>query len=386
MTVLRSGGQHEFKRHLRQAGGGVEHMLKTASQGQWTEGKKAKFDAEIASVATAVPEHKICQTEITKLGREVFPHLARLESLYGNTGIETRYACEPPDWYYEDHGWETRTAIFQRHALDLLEEVTLKAAKRASIGLDDIGALVVNTITGLAIPSLDAKLMNRLQLPHSVERLPIFGLGCGGGVGGLARAARYAQAMPAGSHVLFLTIDLCSLCLRIADPSTAMFVAAALFGDGAAGVVLRNTLGSDGAAGRGKVLAVGDHFWPNTEQIMGWDIKEDGFGVVLSPELPGLIRTEFMPALKGFLDASGMDLGEFSYHAPWRGQDPKDYSGIIGAVARGPSLFLGRAPRFRQHVVAHGSVRARQRGKRRRSGAASAYGVRPRLLSLFCCR
>ena len=287
-------------------------MLKTATQDQRAEGKRAKFDVEIASVATAVPEHRICQAESIKLAREVFPHLARLESLYGNTGIETRYACEPPDWYYQHHGWETRTAIFQRHALDLLEEVALKAAKGASIRLDDIGALVVNTITGLAIPSLDAKLMNRLQLPHSVERLPIFGLGCGGGVGGLARAARYAQAMPVGSHVLFLTVDLCSLCLRIADPSTAMFVSAALFGDGAAGVVLRNTQGSDRGVGRGTVLAVGDHFWPNTEQIMGWDIKEDGFGVVLSPELPGLIRAKFMPALRGFLDTSGIDLGEFS--------------------------------------------------------------------------
>ena len=190
--------------------------------------------------------------------------------------------------------------------------MALKAVKGASIGLDDIGALIVNTITGLAIPSLDAKLMNRLRLPRSVERLPIFGLGCGGGVGGLARAARYAQAMPAGAHVLFLTIDLCSLCLRTADPSVAMFVAAALFGDGAAGVVLRNTHGTGGGAGRGTVLAIGDHFWPNTEQIMGWDIKEDGFGVVLSPELPELIRAEFMPALNGFLDANRMDLGEFS--------------------------------------------------------------------------
>jgi len=287
-------------------------MLTTAGQRQRAERKKAKFDVEIASVATAVPEHRICQAEITKLGREVFPHLARLESLYGNTGIETRYACEPPDWYYQHHGWETRTSIFQRHALDLLEEVALEAAKRASIGLEDIGALVVNTITGLSIPSLDAKLMNRLHLPHSVERLPIFGLGCGGGVGGLARAARYAQAMPGGSHVLFLTIDLCSLCLRIADPSIAMFVAAALFGDGAAGVVLRNTRGTDMSAWQGTVLAVGDHFWPNTEQIMGWDIKEDGFGVVLSPELPELIRAEFMAALNGFLDANRMDLGEFS--------------------------------------------------------------------------
>ena len=109
-------------------------MLKTAGQGQRAERKKAKFDVEIASVATAVPEHKICQAEITKRAREVFPHLARLESLYGNTGIETRYACEAPDWYYERHGWETRTAVFQRHALDLLEEVALEATKAPLLG------------------------------------------------------------------------------------------------------------------------------------------------------------------------------------------------------------------------------------------------------------
>jgi alkylresorcinol/alkylpyrone synthase len=287
-------------------------MLNIASKSRQAEGKKAKFDVEIASVATAVPKHKICQAEISKRATEIFPHHPRLKSLYGNTGIDNRYLCEPPDWYHRRHGWEARTLLFQRHALDLLEEVALKATETASIKLDDVGALIVNTITGLAIPSLDAKLMNRLRLPRSVERLPIFGLGCGGGVGGLARAARYAQAMPAGSHVLFLTIDLCSLCLRTADPCVAMFVAAALFGDGAAGVVLRNTHGTGGGAERGTVLAIGDHFWPNTETIMGWDIKDDGFGVVLSPELPELIRAEFMPALTDFLDANRMDLGEFT--------------------------------------------------------------------------
>ena len=363
-------------------------MLKTAGQRQRAERKKAKFDVEIASVATAVPEHRICQAEITKRAREVFPHLARLESLYGNTGIETRYACEAPDWYYERHGWETRTAVFQRHALDLLEEVALKATKAASIGLENVGALVVNTITGLAIPSLDAKLMNRLQLPHSVERLPIFGLGCGGGVGGLARASRYAQAMPAGSHVLFLTIDLCSLCLRIADPSIAMFVAAALFGDGAAGVVLRNTQGSDRGQGRSKVLAVGDHFWPNTEQIMGWDIKEDGFRGGAEPRVARAHPNRVHACAKRFSRCKryGPSRVQWVYHAPWRGQDPSDHSGIVATFARGPSLFLGRAPRFWQHVVPHSSVRARQRGERRRSRAALAYCIRPGLLSLLCCR
>jgi alkylresorcinol/alkylpyrone synthase len=286
-------------------------MLKTAARTGQSRHRASAFDVEIAGVATAVPAHKVSQEDVAKRAREVFPHLARLGALYGNTGIETRYACQPADWYYERHGWEART-VFQREALSLLEEVALAAVANAGIALKDVGALVVNTITGLAIPSLDAKLMNRLKLPASVERLPIFGLGCGGGVAGLARSARFAHAMP-GAHVLFLTVDLCSLCLRIADPSMAMFVSAALFGDGAAGVVLRNVHGSDAAGeGRGRILAVGDHFWPDTERIMGWDIKEDGFGVVLSAELPGLIRKRLLPALRGFLDANGLSLGEFT--------------------------------------------------------------------------
>lgn len=286
-------------------------MLKTATRTRQARQRTPSFDVEIAGVATAVPPHKVSQDDIAERAKHVFPHLARLGALYANTGISNRYACQPKDWYYERHGWEARTEVFQHHALALLEEVAVGAVAAANIELEDIGALVVNTITGLSIPSLDAKLMNRLKLPHSVERLPIFGLGCGGGVAGLARAARYAQAMP-GSHVLFLTVDLCSLCLRIADPSMAMFVSAALFGDGAAGVVLRNVHGSETGASRGRILAVGDHFWPDTERIMGWDIKEDGFGVVLSPELPGLIRKHLAPAVHSFLDANGMSLGEFT--------------------------------------------------------------------------
>ena len=186
--------------------------------------------------------------------------------------------------------------------------MTLKATATAGIGLDAIDILVTNTITGLAIPSLDAKLSNRLKLSPRVERLPIFGLGCGGGVAGLARATRLAHASE-GAHVLFLTVDLCSLCLRINDPSPAMFVSAALFGDGAAGVLLRNT--ATGARGGPRILAVGEWFWPDTEHIMGWDIKDDGFGVVLSPELPSLMRKALAPALYDFLNRNGFQLSDF---------------------------------------------------------------------------
>jgi alkylresorcinol/alkylpyrone synthase len=287
-------------------------MLKTTAPARSSVVAPKGFDVVIAGVATAVPRHRLSQDDAARRARSIFPELAGHSALFRNTGIDTRYACEPPDWYEQEHGWEARTESFLKHATELLEQVAREATAAACLELRDIGAIVVNTITGLAIPSLDAKLLNRLELPASVERLPIFGLGCGGGVGGLARAARYAQAMP-GANVLFLTVDLCSLCLRVNDVSMAMLVSAALFGDGAAGVVLSNTKGREhGANAGGRILAVGDHFWRNTEHIMGWDIKEDGFGVVLSPELPPLLRRHLKPAVDGFLGANGMSLGEFS--------------------------------------------------------------------------
>ena len=260
-----------------------------------------RFDVEIASVATAVPEHKVLQATVAEASKRFFPHLTGIASVFANTGIESRYVCEPPEWYLEPRGWEERTASFQRHALALLEEATLKAVAAADITLADIGAIVVNTITGLAIPSLEARLVNRLPFSRQVERLPIFGLGCGGGVGGLARAVRMAETMP-GGHVLFLTVDLCSLCARGNDMSVANFVSIALFGDGAAAVVLRNTRGGNGLGRpRGQIMAIGEHCWPDTEYIMGWDIKDNGFGVVLSPELPSLMRGALRPAVDEFL-------------------------------------------------------------------------------------
>jgi alkylresorcinol/alkylpyrone synthase len=147
----------------------------------------------------------------------------------------------------------------------------------------------------------------RARVQPQVERLPIFGLGCGGGVGGLARATRIAETMP-GGHVLFLTVDLCSLCARGNDMSIANFVSIALFGDGAAAVVLRNTRGNGLSRSRGQIMAIGEHCWPNTEHIMGWDIKDNGFGVVLSPELPSLMRRELRPALDDFLARNGLEL------------------------------------------------------------------------------
>jgi alkylresorcinol/alkylpyrone synthase len=269
-------------------------------------------DVAIVSVATAVPKHKLSQQAVTARAARLFPHLAARGALYANTGIETRYCCEHADWYHEKRSWEERAASFSKHAVDLLEQVACKTTERCGLTLRDIDALVVNTITGVSVPSLDALLINRLDFREDVERLPIFGFGCGGGVAGLARAAQLARARP-GTNVLFLTVDLCSLCLRTQDDSVTMFVATALFGDGAAGVVLRLDPGASGKAlpSRAMIVASGEHFWRQTEHIMGWDIKDDGFGVVLSPELTQLLRRRFQSALDGFLAREGLTLTDF---------------------------------------------------------------------------
>jgi alkylresorcinol/alkylpyrone synthase len=284
-------------------------MLDVVRSAAYRRAVAAAFDVEILSLATANPPFRLAQSEAAFRAKQLFPHLRKLWPLYENTGIEFRYNCEPIEWYLRPHSWEERTQSFHRHALDLLEQVTVKATEAAGVGLNAIDMIVTNTITGLAIPSLDAMLLNRLKLPPTVERLPMFGLGCGAGVAGLARAARLAHAKD-GALVLFLTVDLCSLCLRVNDPSPAMFVSSALFGDGAAGLLLHNT--RNGSRAGPRMLASGEWCWRNTEHIMGWDIKDDGFGIVLSPELPSLLKKELAPALQDFLDRNGLSLGDFN--------------------------------------------------------------------------
>ncbi len=268
-------------------------------------------DISILSVATAVPPYVMTQDDVAERARKVWPQFNKLEKLFANTGIERRHVSEAPEWYLQTHSWEERSQVYYRHALDLLERAAHEAVAAAGLAIGDIDMLVVNTITGVAVPSLDARLINRVGLRSDVERLPIFGFGCGGGVAGLSRAATLARATP-GANVLSLTVDLCSLCLRIDDPSIEMFVSASLFGDGAVGVVLRGEPGGPAmASGSAHIIATGEHLWPGTERIMGWDMKQDGFGVVLSPQLQSLMRDNLGDAVAAFLAKQGLGIEDF---------------------------------------------------------------------------
>ncbi|MBM3546774.1 MAG: type III polyketide synthase [Alphaproteobacteria bacterium] len=264
--------------------------------------------SRLLALATAVPDHVLDQQAVAVSAGHLFAGrtgaFARLAQIYGNAGIEKRHSCVPLDWYLAPHGWAERSRLYVDAALGLAERTIRDCLAECGLGLMDVDGLVVVSTTGIATPSLDALLQERLGLRRDLQRLPIFGFGCAGGVLGLARAAALARAEP-GARILCVVVELCGLTFRAADTSAANIVATALFGDGAAAAMI-STDGDGPALG-----PWGEHSFPDSLDVMGWDIGEDGFGVRFSRDIPTLIRRDLVPPLDAFLARHGLDLARF---------------------------------------------------------------------------
>jgi alkylresorcinol/alkylpyrone synthase len=267
----------------------------------------------LAALATAVPPHRLDQSNVVARVEQMFgrsPDFERLVGVYANSGINCRYSVMPFEWFDEPHGWAERNRAYLAGALDLSERAAGRALDRAGIALDDIGGIVTVSTTGIATPSLDALLMERMGLPRTVQRLPVFGLGCAGGAVGLARAATLAASMP-DKAVLLVVVELCTLQFRRDDYSRSNIVATALFGDGAAAAIVR--CGGAGPA----IAASGEYTWPDSRGIMGWDVADDGLKAIFSRDIPRLVAAELGPVADDFLARHGFvrgDIGRFVCH------------------------------------------------------------------------
>ena len=261
----------------------------------------------LLSVATAVPPYRLDQRDVMQRAALLFDgaffDLERLLSVYDNAAIETRYSCVPIDWYMHDHGFAERNRLYLENAVALLERAAGDSLAAAGLKPDDIDVIVAVSTTGIATPSLDALLMERMPFRRDVQRVPIFGLGCAGGVLGLARAATFARAM-LDSRVLFLVVELCALTFRRADRSKSNLIATALFGDGAAASVV--SCAGDGPA----ITGWGEYTWPRSLDIMGWDIANDGFGVLFSRDIPTLVREKMRTATSTLLARQNLTLAD----------------------------------------------------------------------------
>jgi alkylresorcinol/alkylpyrone synthase len=279
----------------------------------------------IAGVGSAMPEHRFAQETITAMLKRVWegelenPEV--LDRFHSRMGVDYRHLAFPLERYTQLTSWGKTNAAWLEAAEELGVRAIDEALDHAGMSRDDLNALFVVSITGIASPSLDARLINRMRLRSNIKRTPIFGIGCAGGAIGLSRASDYTLAYP-GHTAAILAVELCSLTLRRDDFSTANQIAAGLFGDGAvAAVVAGSKAGKPGAippafAGP-RILDCNSVFYPDSEDVMGWDISESGFKIVLSPRLPDVIRANLAQDVDAFLAAHELtraDIGNWVIH------------------------------------------------------------------------
>ena len=267
------------------------------------------------SVGTALPPNWVDQETLISVFREHWAkehfNVERIEELHRSVQVGGRYLALPLEEYLPLTRFSERNDAFNRVSLDLGEQAVRRALADAGLQPRDVDHLFFVTVTGIATPSLDARLVNRLGLRQDVKRTPMFGLGCVAGAAGTARASDFLRAFP-GQVAVLLSVELCSLTLQREDVSIANIIASGLFGDGAAAMVLSGPdRPATGAAPR--VLATRSVFYPDTERIMGWDVVEGGFKVVLSAKVPSLVTEHVRSDVDAFLAEQGLRRGDIRH-------------------------------------------------------------------------
>ncbi|MEU9092749.1 3-oxoacyl-[acyl-carrier-protein] synthase III C-terminal domain-containing protein [Streptomyces sp. NPDC048428] len=261
----------------------------------------------IAAVHGTLAPYRHTQREVTDMvARTCLPPGADrrvLDRLHENARVRTRNMVLPLDRYAELDGFGDANDVFIRAAVDLGAEALRGALRTAGLRPADVDLLMFTSVTGVAAPSVDARLVGRLGLRPDVKRLPVFGLGCVAGAAGIARLHDYLLGRPDDVAVL-LSVELCSLTFQRGDASPANLVATALFGDGAAAVVAVGE-GRGSAAGP-EVVATRSRLYPDTEHVMGWDIRDSGFKVVLDPGVPDVVRRYLADDVRDFLAEHGL--------------------------------------------------------------------------------
>lgn len=262
----------------------------------------------IAAVHGALAPHRRAQSEITDMvARACLPEgtdRGVLDRLHRSARVDSRHMTLPLDQYEELDGFGAANDVFIASATDLGGRAVRDALRMAGLSAADVDLLIFTSVSGISTPSIDARLAVRLGLRRDVRRLPMFGLGCAGGAAGLARMHDYLVGRP--DHVaVLLSVELCSLTFQRNDATMANLVATGLFGDGAAAVVGVGAHRPAETAGP-TIVDTRSHLYPDTGRLLGWDVGDSGFRVVLDPRVPDVIRRHLADDVEGFLGDHGL--------------------------------------------------------------------------------
>lgn len=270
----------------------------------------------LESVATAVPGKPIPQDDVKDRAQmmleDVAPDLVKYLSVFDTTGIKTRHFVRALDWYLEPHGWKDRSTVYRAEGLDLLQHATEQALAEAMLAPKEIDGIVFISTTGISTPSLDARLVNRMGFRSDVMRVPVWGLGCAGGVAGLNLANDLAIAHP-NKRFLLLSLELCSLAFNLNDLDLRTFVAATLFGDGAAAAVIRGDEKTKGEP-LARLRRGYSHEWSDSEDVMGWDVLDEGLSVVFSRKIPEIVERDLAPIVQRYLKREDCAPQRYVFH------------------------------------------------------------------------
>lgn len=275
--------------------------------------------SHLAGVVGVLPEHRHTQARLTRtvadmLGLEGVDREV-LERFHRNAGVSERYLVRPIEDYAALGDFGERNDIFLVEATALGERAIKQALAHAGVEPADVDVLITTTITGLAVPSLDARLVGPLGLRDDVKRIPIVGLGCVAGAAGIARAHDHLVGHP-DDVVVLLAIELCSLTVQQHDTSTPNLVASGLFADGAGAVVLTGANWPP-AQRAPRIRSTRSRLYPDTERAMGWDVRGTGMQIVLGAEVPDLVRENVRGDTDRFLAEHGLtraDIGWWVAH------------------------------------------------------------------------
>jgi alkylresorcinol/alkylpyrone synthase len=269
----------------------------------------------IAKVHSALPPHAYPQAQITDQLMRVFQpdtaSRALLNRFHASTRVATRHLALPIEEYVELDGFTAANNAFLTAAVDLGCDAVLGALSAAGLEPADVDVVMSTTTTGIAVPSLDARIATRIGMRADVKRVPLLGLGCVGGAAGVARLHDILLGAP-GSAAVLVAVELCSLTLQRQDLSAANMIASGLFGDGAAAVVVAGVDHPLAATGP-RVVGTASHLYPDSERAMGWDVGTTGFRMILGPEVPGLVQAHVAADVRNLLSPHGLAIDDISH-------------------------------------------------------------------------
>jgi len=272
----------------------------------------------IVAVSTAAPPHKFGQNDVRRLAGQLFSaasfDVEEMQAVFANTTIRERYFCVDMSWFEEDHSFAQKNQTYLEKGVELAEKAVSDVCRSAGISPQEVDHIFFISSTGIATPSLDAHLLNRLRFKGSILRTPIWGLGCGGGIAGIGRASDWLRAYPEKT-ALVVCLELCGLTFIRNDLSKSNFIAASLFGDGCGALMMAGDhhARSQNPAHGLSIEGTGSVTWEDSLDVMGWEIADDGLKVVFSKNIPDIVQQSALPAAMEFLEQHGLSLKDIRY-------------------------------------------------------------------------